>query len=379
MRSRKGLVTGLSVVVAIAAVGILYVKFLRPASTHTLTIGYPTASGLVPGSDVFEAGAKVGTVSDIVPDSGNGVIVTTLIDDSHWPLHDGLSAGIRPKSLLGEKYVDLHDGNTTRAFDAGSTLVAASDSTPVELDQFLNTLDPQSRSSVRTLVNDLGAGLAGRGRDLSQVIAAARADLDHLKVTGTTLNNRDPDLDTIIVGLDTVLGKLTTNDQLVTLSQLINNGQTTLNAIEAERASFSRQFVDAQAALTELNQVLSPTVTSLRNTLETAPGLVAILKSESDQLAYLGSTITTGNYLEILNQGLQTGPVTSGGARETGVAGYPNGAPIFRVCLALPGVASPSSCEGNGFHPPAGTTGGITVASTGGGSDLARLVGFVGA
>jgi len=159
---------------------------------------------------------------------------------------------------------------------------------------------------------------------------------------------------------------------------LINNGQTTLNALEAERASFSRQFVDAQTALTDLNQLLSPTVTSLRNTLETAPGLVSILKSESDSLAYLGGQITNGPYLGLINQALGSGPTASGGALESGVAGYPRGAPIFRVCLLLPSTVSPTACQGNGFHPPAGT--GVATASySGGGGDLARLVGFVGA
>lgn len=375
---RKSLITGLVVVVAIALLVVAYAR-MRGASPHELSIAYPTASGLVPGSDVFEAGAKVGTVSDIAPDSGNGVVVSTLIDDKNWPLHDGATAAIRPKSLLGEKYVDLHEGTSSQAYDASKPIQAAQDSTPVELDQFLNTLDPQSRASIRTLVNDLGAGVAGRGVDLSNAISAARADLDHLKTFGTTLNNRDGDLDTIIVGLDSVLSKLTTNDQLTQLSQLITNGQTTLNAIEAERASFSRQFVDAQTAFTELNQLLGPTVTSLRNTLETAPGLVAILKNESDGLAYLGGSLTSGPYLDLINKALGSGPTASGGALETNVDGYPHGAPIFRVCLISPNSpANNTSCQGNGFNPPAGTAT-ATATSTGGASDLARLVGFVGA
>jgi phospholipid/cholesterol/gamma-HCH transport system substrate-binding protein len=381
-----GRLVGVLVVAAVVVAGWVYVN--RQPAPHAMTIHYPTASGLVPGSDVFEAGAKVGSVSDIEPDSGNGAFVNILVDDAHWPLHQGLSADIRPKSLLGEKYVDLHDTSNPQVYDTSRTLEAPADSTPVELDQFLNSIDPKSRESIRVLLNDLGAGVAGRGADLNSAIQTARQDLDHLDVTGQTLDNRDPDLDRIIVGLDSVLQKLTTNDQLTQLSQLITSAQTTLNAIEAEKATFSRQFGDAQKALTELNTVLSPTVASLRDTLQTAPGLLTSLKNESDVLASLGQVITTPPVLDLLNGALVHGPTTLGGAVEFGVPGHPGGVGITRVCLKDPDTTGPStSCEGNGFHPPAGSSTTSTTAdwsgssgdSTGGAVDLQRLVGFIGA
>ncbi len=136
---------------------------------------------------------------------------------------------------------------------------------PVELDQFINSLDAPTRNAARVLLNDLGAGVAGRGLSLNEAIAAGKANLANLAVFGTTLNNRDPDLDRILVGLDGVLGKLTTSDQLTQMSQLITNGQQTLNAIETQQAAFSRQFVDAQTALGELNTAIDSAVPSLRS------------------------------------------------------------------------------------------------------------------
>ena len=380
-----GRLVGVLVVAGLVVSGYVYVS--RQPAAHAMTIHYPTASGLVPGSDVFEAGAKVGTVSDITPDSGNGANVSILVDDSHWPLHQGLTADIRPKSLLGEKYVDLHDSSSTQLYDTSKTLEAPGDSTPVELDQFLNTLDAPSREAIKVLHNDLGAGIAGQGASLNSAVETARQDLDHLDVTGQTLNKRDPDLDRIIVGLDSVLQKLTTNDQLTQISQLISNGQTTLDAVEAERTSFSRQFVDAQKALTELNTVLGPTVASLRDTLQTAPELLTNLRTESNLLAQMGTAVTTPPILDLLNASLVHGPTTLGGATEFGVPGHTGGVGITRVCLKDPDTNGPSgSCDGNGFHPPAGSLNPTTAAwsgssgdSTGGVVDLQRLVGFIGA
>ena len=129
------------------------------------------------GSDVLIAGSKIGTISLIKPSQADRALVTIQVENDHWPLHQGLRADIRPKSLLGEKYVDLHDGAATAGvYDPSRTLVAAANADPVELDQFINSLDPPTRTAVRVLLDDLGSGLAGNGNDLNTAIAAGKAD-----------------------------------------------------------------------------------------------------------------------------------------------------------------------------------------------------------
>ena len=381
----RALSTGIGVltlVVGLTALGFAGQRTLNKP-VHTLSVQFPTASGLVPGSDVFEAGAKIGSISSITPVLGpsgmaddSHAVVQVQIADEDWPLHAGLTAGIRPKSLLGEKYVDLHDGPATAsAYDATQTLQASADSVPVELDQFINSLDPATREAARILIDDVGAGLGGRGQDLNQAIQTGRANLQNLAVTGQTLNNRDPDLDRILVGLDGVLSKISQDDQLVQMQQLIDNGQQTLNAIEAERVSFSRAFVDSATALTELNTALDSAVPNLRDALNLAPGLLGDLETETTILANQGSVITQGNLLSILQKGITHGPTASGGALEV----YPGGRklPIFRVCLAGPNQPN-SSCEGTGFNQPGPEP--VPVSTSAGDSGTTTLLaGFIGA
>ncbi len=341
---------------------------------HQFQITFPTADGLVSGSDVLEAGSKIGTISDIQPTQDNSALVTVQITDDHWPLHTGLTADIRPKSLLGEKYVDIHDGSTSKpAFDATTVLHETQQAVPVELDQFINSLDAPTRNAARVLLSDLGAGVAGRGQSLNEAIAAGKSDLANLAVFGTTLNNRDADLDRILVGLDGVLSKITTSDQLTQLSQLITNGQQTLNAIETQQTSFSRQFVDAQTALGELNTAIDSAVPSLRATLNVAPDLLKATSEESYWLAFLGGKANNPTVLTALDNGLLQGPTTTGGALET----YSNGAPpqaIFRICLANPNSGG-SSCVGSGYS--AGTSG-PKPASFMGQSDMSMLAAWLG-
>ncbi|MBV8444419.1 MAG: MCE family protein, partial [Candidatus Dormibacteraeota bacterium] len=297
MRVNKSVVTGAAVALVLAggAAFALTSTHGSGSGTHEVRILFDSADGLVSGSDVLEAGSKVGYISDIEPD-GNEALVTIQVNDATWPLHRGASVDIRPKSLLGEKYVDLHDGSSGGpVLDASTMLHASANADPVELDQFINSLDPPTRTAIRVLLDDLGAGVAGRGEDLNSAIAAGKTDLANLAVTGKTLDDRDPDLDRILVGLDSVLNRITQNDQLTQMSQLITNGQNTLNDIETVQTSFGRQFTDANVALTELNTAFDGAVPSLRSTLDVLPTLISNLGTETQLLAELGSNVTTRN------------------------------------------------------------------------------------
>lgn len=367
---RKQLIVGVIAAIVLGAGTVASVASARLAARpdHSFQISFASADGLVAGSDVLEAGAKIGYISDIAPTQDNHALVTVVVADDHWPLHSGVSADIRPKSLLGEKYVDIHDGPQTAAeWTPQGALQTNDKAVPVELDQFVNSLDPNTRAAARILLNDLGAGVAGQGPDLNAAIAAGRANLQHLAVFGTTLNNRDPDLDRILVGLDGVLGRITTHEQLDQLSQLISNGQATVNAIETQQVAFSRSFNDANQALGDLNVAIDTAVPSLRQTIGVAPQLFANLSTEAGILASLGAEVNNPSVLPALEQGILHGPTSTGGAQEV----LPNGTrlPIFRVCL----TNGPGTCDGTGgFQTPPGYP--APAAYTGSGDMLVSLL-----
>jgi ABC-type transporter Mla subunit MlaD len=375
VKINKALGNGIAIAIVTVVVVVLALGSFRlvGGGMHEMQISFPSADGLVAGSDVLEAGAQVGTVSALEPTPSQGALVTIEVSDSHWPLHAGLVADIRPKSLLGEEYVDLHDGpHSGPVYDASAVLRAPANADPVELDQFINSLDPATRTAVRVLLDDLGAGVAAQGPSLNAALAAAKVDLANLAVTGTTLNDRDPDLDKILVGLDGVLGRITTNDELTQISQLIVNGQATLDDIESVQSPFSRQFTDAAVSLSELNTAVDGAVPSLRRTLSIAPALMANLEEETGLLAKLGASVTTTQNKSphgectastVANQpitavtgvvqcsplwelikGLLQGPTASGGGVGTTPTGANNA--IFRVCIiGIPPQAGTGACD----------------------------------
>lgn len=395
MRFTRSLLVGialLTVIVAASAFAFASVG-LGGGPSHVVRISFVSADGLVSGSDVLESGAKVGYVSSIEPESTTAALVSVAIDSAHWPLHRGVTVDIRPKSLLGEKYVDIHDGAANApVYDVSQTLKASPNADPVELDQFINSLDPATRTAVRVLLDDLGAGVAGRGEDLNAAIAAGKADLANLAVTGQTLNNRDADLDRILVGLDDVFAKITSDDQLAQISQLISNGQNTLNAIESVQEQFSRQFTDANVTLTDLNVALDGPIGngSLAQTIDAASRLIPALavgsQSEAALLRELGQESLTGQGVSIpsgttysnlkpidsLIQGLLHGPATLGGA--IGASNHP----ITRICLELPIAEAPAAnatCDNPQSQAPGLPSVPVALGGAGGAATFAAFLG----
>src|SRR5437016_14444686 len=105
IRYRVALIVGLVVLLA-----IISFRIVNGLTEYRLVVPLDSADGLYPGSDVLIAGAKAGSVQDITLD-GNQTLVTVALDDAYAPVHSDARATVRPKSLLGEKYVALDPGS----------------------------------------------------------------------------------------------------------------------------------------------------------------------------------------------------------------------------------------------------------------------------
>lgn len=103
---------GLFVVVGLAVLAGLVVQFGRVGegfkTYYTITIHFPNASGLLNGSDVLLAGAKIGRVSGgpkLIP-GGEGVAVPLRIFD-YVKIPTGSKFTVGSSGLLGDRFVDV--------------------------------------------------------------------------------------------------------------------------------------------------------------------------------------------------------------------------------------------------------------------------------
>jgi phospholipid/cholesterol/gamma-HCH transport system substrate-binding protein len=144
--------------------------------TYDITATVPTANFLATGARVTAAGAEVGRVTSVSragPLSPNATIELQLTDSRVFPLPNDSQIQIRTRSQVGENYVNIVVGNSkTTIPDHGSIGLDAA-APFVSTDQVLNILHGRTQQQARTLLQQLGADLLGRGQQLNDTLGSA--------------------------------------------------------------------------------------------------------------------------------------------------------------------------------------------------------------
>ena len=148
---------------------------LKPEG-YRIKVPVDEATQLAVESDVRISNVSVGKVKSIDlansgPNRDRGV-ATIEIDTSYAPIPTNTRAMLRQKTLLGETYVELTQGNRDGPkLPEDGTLPAAQVEPSVQLDEIFRTFDPRTRAAFQTWLQQLAIASAGRGGDLSAAIA----------------------------------------------------------------------------------------------------------------------------------------------------------------------------------------------------------------
>ncbi|MFN2462557.1 MAG: MlaD family protein, partial [Candidatus Dormibacteria bacterium] len=186
------------------------------------------ADGLVNGDDVRIAGIPVGKVL-AVSTVARGAMVTMGLDTKFSPIYSDATVLIRPKSLLGEKYVDMQKGTSNVEVVDGGSIPATQAASQVEVDQVLNNSDPETRKALSVDLQSLGQGLDGRGKDLNATLPELQRIAEHLSNVSARFKDRSAQIDHILVDTDTILSTLSDEHaQLARLLQTADGVTTTI-------------------------------------------------------------------------------------------------------------------------------------------------------
>jgi ABC-type transporter Mla subunit MlaD len=179
--SNPVIVGAITVLVVIIAVFLAYNanNGLPFVSTYDLKARVPDANALVKGNEVRIGGSRVGVVRAVEPvQLGNGEFAAELslqLDKSAEPIPVDSTMIIRPKSPLGLKYLQINPGDSSEGLEAGETIpVTAARPEPVDIDDFFDIFDEQTRANVQRTQAGFGNALAGRGPQLNEAIGALR-------------------------------------------------------------------------------------------------------------------------------------------------------------------------------------------------------------
>ena len=341
--------------------GIAIGRAAGAGGAYTLAFPVGDANGLYPGSDVLIAGSRAGSVSDIRVQGNGQALVTIQVDPAEAPVHTDAKVQIRPKSLLGEKYVALDPGSSSGVIDSGSTLTASHVQVSTDLQEVINTFDAPTRAKLQTLLLNLGPGVDGRGQDLNETFSSGRQDLDSLSQVARTLGQRDQDLQTVIQALNQVLSELAQSDRRTQLGELIDNSNQLLANLSSQDATLKRALVETDAALSRSDVAFSGTGQNLndifmtldplvRNTGELTTDLAGGLSVTRQNLGACDEKTSITSCTPGLLKGIREGDEVFGGMDQYGYA--------TRISVVVgPGtVGLPTpSLGGSGASTPGGT------------------------
>jgi len=335
----RNLAIGLLFLTVVGA-GVGTGRLLETAAPYRVTVPVEDAAGLSAGSDLMIAGAKAGRVDGIALGRG-AALVTVQVDAEHAPLRRDATVSVRPKSLLGERYLALDPGRSNEALPSGATLPPTSVTSSTSLEDVVNTFDQPTRDKLQTLVVELGGGVAGRGAEVNAGLQAGREDLDDLRGIASTLASRDAELKRVIADLDGVTQELARGDRRQQLGALIQNLEALLHNLADQEAQLQQALAETNAALTRTATALDGTGGNLAGifrqlpaTIHLADLIMADLAPDSDALM---------PHMDQLNTAIGEGPTVFGGRDANGFATRITpivGCGTVSVCPVLPNVSA---------------------------------------
>jgi phospholipid/cholesterol/gamma-HCH transport system substrate-binding protein len=267
------------IVAAAILVGLL---MLSGSDKYTVKATFQTAGQLVNGNEVQVGGKPVGEVTSIeLTDSGQAEIEME-VDSEFEPLHEGTRATVRVGSLSGiaGRYVSITPGpNDGSEIEDGGQIDADDTTTPVDLDQLFNTLDPKTRKGLQQIVQGGATQYDGKAEEANE---AARYFNPALSTSSRLVNELirdDKRFESFVVDTATVVGAIA--ERRDDLADLVSNANATTRAIGDENVALARALGLLPPTLRKANT----TFVNLRTALGDLDVLVAESKPATKDLA----------------------------------------------------------------------------------------------
>ena len=280
--------------VALLAVVLLALSAGGSSGGYAVRAIFDDAANIIPGENVKIDGVTVGTVGPVTPTPQQKAAVVLYIENPGFQdFRQDASCTIEPQGLIGEKFVNClptqpRPENTPppaplRKIEHGEgegqyLLPVTNTSSPVGVDQLedINRLPVEERFTI--ILNELGAGLAGRGSDLNEVIKRADPALRELEKVLGILAHQNKLLVNLAEESARALAPIpSVKTQIAnwiaasdTVARASANQRTALGQNFADFPAFLRQLGPAMERLGSFAEQTTPTFTDLK---AAAPGI----------------------------------------------------------------------------------------------------------
>ena len=336
------------------------------------------ATGLSPSDDVKIAGVTVGQVTGVAVQRAHALVSFSVNSNVHLPADT--QVGTQWHNVLGQMYLYLYPGHSTRTLAPGSTLSLSQYLPGADVGALLNSLGPLlgalKPSEANQVVTAFANALQGDEGQIDQLIQNAAAVsqtvgsvdtqvgqvVDSMNQVFGALAQRSGDLGTVVDNLDTIAQSLSSRNDL--LDQTVGNLAQVAQEVSTLEGNTSGSLTSAIRDLEAVSADIQSHAGSLNEGLST-----------------LGSGLAPYTDISAYGQWFQVQLVYSCLADETVCAYYePTYAPAGSGPLgSAPSSGLPSPASGAGlFGSLAGAAGaspGTTAPTVGLGAPLQMLSG----
>lgn len=256
-----------------------------PGQDYSVKAAFTDANGVNRGADVVIAGHNVGQVTGVEV-SGTRAVVTMRVSPHYAPLHQFTSARIRYSTLLAQKYIEITPVNGGTELPSGGTIQSDNTLSPVDFDQFLSALDPQTRARLQTLIQQAGGGLQDQQQTINDLLTQLNGLSQESLTPLGTFHQHDPDIDRIVANLGIVSSRLAQSHQqlgeLVSgMTDVTGTLATNDKALAALLTHLGNVMGDFDATLAGNEQNFHTTVVTLDPLLTQLNGTLAIVAADT--------------------------------------------------------------------------------------------------
>jgi phospholipid/cholesterol/gamma-HCH transport system substrate-binding protein len=248
---------------------------------------FDNAGFVIPGEDVKVAGVRVGAIDSIdVTDDNKAAVVLDITDPGYQDFRQDASCIVRPQSLIGERFVEcelteqrspgeeappeleqIEEGEGEGQY----LLPVDRNAKAVDLDLINNIMREPERERLSIILSDLGIGVAGRGKDLSEVIRRADPALKEIDEVLRILAEQNDVIADLAVNSDRILEPLARERRHVggaienagEVAQATAERSADLEANLERLPAFLRELRPTMVRLGALSEEMTPVLTDL--------------------------------------------------------------------------------------------------------------------
>src|SRR5437870_13114770 len=235
---------------------------------------FASANGLVPQADVRVSGVHVGTVLAISDANDGGALVKMALQPN-IRLRQDTRAVIRPKTLLGEKFVELvrPQSSAEPYLQSEATIPKAQTGQAIEIDDILNAMAAPTRQAMSESFRQLGIAFDSRQQDVSAALPPLDSTLANLRPLARVGESRQQELDRILTNLNTIMQALA--DEQDQLGHLVDSGATVMTGIASRDQALAGTVRNGAAVFGSLDQAFSGVTPADRASLQKSPATIA--------------------------------------------------------------------------------------------------------